>query len=41
MLKFWDPEPLQMQCNIVPKLNNTILENNTEPLENCSRNNYI
>ena len=35
LLKLRDLEPLQMQCDIEPKLDNTNLENNNEPLENC------
>ena len=36
LLKSQDPEPLQMQCDIEPELDNTNLDNNTEPPENCA-----
>ena len=35
LLKSRDSESLQMQCDIEPELDNTNLENNTEPTENC------
>ena len=36
LLKSRDPEPVQMQFDIEPELDNTNLEINTEPPENCS-----
>ena len=35
LLKSRDPEPLQIKHDIEPELDNTDLENNTEPPENC------
>ena len=35
LLKLRDPELLQIQCDIEPELDNTVLENNTQSPENC------